>query len=470
MLRVWQDKLKRREASSFEIDAALADIARSGEDLQRLSRPVTLAHRNSRLPVSQPPPVLAVTNTVLSPVMQESRPREPSLTVLAERAVTSRERQRSMIDPSQVKEAIRLTNNPPSQVNQNQNGTGPRIESRDRYHVSDDYRASNCRDDERGEDQTDRIEGLKDHANGVYDHLCNSLETKRLGSSNQDIQRIDPSQPANDSSVFRGRFIPDISVTPSSTLSSGKARDQEMNDEGFEETQSLVSETLSQETSSGNYETDTHDSTRCSPAELRYTGNDNDRGRVAATDEETDDAAKTTDKALKSSIRGFVKRANSMRSTNEKSSYLPKRTNSLKRESSVSKKGEPTQRNSNGVFQSNSQQRNEVERSGSRSSLRSSRSSLNSATSVNTVRNLVPHHSHLRTYTTAICALTNDLRKSPANTPLPPKSAEKRRTNPRSTVSRIPASRSSSSGSSVGPAARTVRKSVGVSREFFCRS
>lgn len=121
MLRVWQDKLKRRgdaSSTSCDIDAALAEIARSGEDLQRLSRS-TSGHRSSRLPVSQPPPsVVAVTNTVLSPVMQESRPRE-SVTVLAERAVTSRERHRSMIDPSQVKEAVRLTSSPPVvQVNQ----------------------------------------------------------------------------------------------------------------------------------------------------------------------------------------------------------------------------------------------------------------------------------------------------------------------------------------------------------------
>ena len=66
-------------------------------------------------------------------------------------------------------------------------------------------------------------------------------------------------------SMFKSRFIPDISVA---SMPVNKARDQELNDEGFEETQSLVSETLSQETSSGNYETDTHDSTRCSPADL----------------------------------------------------------------------------------------------------------------------------------------------------------------------------------------------------------
>jgi hypothetical protein len=108
MLRIWQDKLKRRDAKRADIEAALADIAKSGEDLQQLS---TSSARGSRLPVTQPAPVLAVTNTVLSPVMQESRPREAAC-ILPERATPSRERRRSMIDPSQVKESLRLMNEP----------------------------------------------------------------------------------------------------------------------------------------------------------------------------------------------------------------------------------------------------------------------------------------------------------------------------------------------------------------------
>lgn len=117
MLRVWQDKLKRRETSQQEIDAALADIKKSGKDLQHLSTSLQQQqqNRNSRLPmVTQSlaaAPVVAVTNTVLSPVMQESRPREQPGYVVAERAVTSRERRRSMIDPSQVKESMRLMSN-----------------------------------------------------------------------------------------------------------------------------------------------------------------------------------------------------------------------------------------------------------------------------------------------------------------------------------------------------------------------
>lgn len=108
-LRSWQNKLNQQdEKGRKDIDLALAEIAKSGEDLLQLSQSRT------RLPVSQPSPVIAVTNTVLSPVMQESRPRETP-PVVSERAVTCRERHRSMIDPSQVQEAKRK-NERPSQV------------------------------------------------------------------------------------------------------------------------------------------------------------------------------------------------------------------------------------------------------------------------------------------------------------------------------------------------------------------
>ncbi|XP_011866481.1 PREDICTED: uncharacterized protein LOC105561273 [Vollenhovia emeryi] len=464
MLRVWQDKLKRRDTASsslsHDIDAALAEIARSGEDLQHLSRSAsttttstTTGHRSSRLPVSQPPPVVAVTNTVLSPVMQESRPREP-VTMLTERAVTSRERHRSMIDPSQVKEAVRLTSNPPSQVNQDQEIVSgfPRNASlpRDRNNEQDDV--SKIVDEEKRVD-------LKP--------IGGTREVEKNSRSVDDSR--DDRTTTRQSPMFRSRFIPDISVT-SSPPSSGKSRDQELNDEGFEETQSLVSETLSQETSSGNYETDTHDSTRCSPAELGgYGGVDVARERSAIPVMDVDVLDRRglfVDKLLKpTSDKAFDKKPTA-RNASEKSSFLPKRTASTKRESSALRKTESLKRTSNLIpLCDTGMSRSEVQRSGSRSSLRSSRSSLNSATSVNTVRNLAANHTHLRSYTSAIRALTNDLRKSsPSNSPLPSKDAvDKRRPSPRPFgVSRIPASRSSSSGSSVGPAMRNVRKAPEV--------
>jgi hypothetical protein len=459
MLRVWQDKLKRRDIAStisHDIDAALAEITRSGEDLQHLSHSTeattttttttitaTNAHRSSRLPVSQPPPVVAVTNTVLSPVMQESRPREPMM-VLAERAVSSRERHRSMIDPSQVKEAVRFTSNPPSQVNQEQ-------ESRNLSR--------------NGTLHFDR----KHERNNVLNATDNG---EHVSLKNNDLKRdVQPADDLHDrsitrqSSMFRSRFIPDINVT-SSSLPSGKSKDQELNDEGFEETQSLVSETLSQETSSGNYETDTHDSTsRCSPAELGYGVELHRRRSITATMD--DDDLDGDRKPSMAKIFGKTREIASTRNTQEKSSLLPKRMSDTHKRESATRKTESSKRVSNVVRvpSNTAMMRNEVQRSGSRSSLRSSRSSLNSATSVNTVRNLTANHAHLRNYTSAICALTNDLRKNNSSRgPLPSKdSSEKRRPSPRVVgISRIPASRSSSSGSSVGPAARNARKASAV--------
>lgn len=466
MLRVWQDKLKRRDIASSttlsrDIDAALAEITRSGEDLQHLSHHSALTaattttavaattttttvtpatHRSSRLPVSQPPPVVAVTNTVLSPVMQESRPRE-AITVLAERAVTSRERHRSMIDPSQVKEAVRFTSNPPSQVNQEQE-------------------SSNF--SRNGTLQFDRKHERSSVPNTAESGGHTSPKSNDL---KRDVQAGDdePRDRSRQSSMFRSRFIPDINVTSSSLqASSGKGKDQELNDEGFEETQSLVSETLSQETSSGNYETDTHDSTRCSPAELGY-----HRGIRTMDDDDLDGGKRTDRKPAASKVFDKPRESASTRSTRDKSSFLPKRTSDVHKRESTPRKAESSKRVPNVVrAPSNSAiMRNEVQRSGSRSSLRSSRSSLNSATSVNTVRNLATSHAHLRNYTSAIRALTSDLGKSsPSSSPLPPKdSADKRRPSPRAVgISRIPASRSSSSGSSIGPAARNARKASAV--------
>lgn len=469
MLRIWQDKLKRRDiiasSSSRDIDAALAEIARSGEDLQRLSTttaetPTTMtmtSHRTSRLPISQPPPpVVAVANTVLSPVMQESRPRE-HVTVLAERAVTSRERHRSMIDPSQVKEAVRLTSNPPSQVNQEQEASSrSSFCSENSLHERGDV--SRITEDEQRTRDPRSIEGnLEKDVRSVDDLRDRSMMTRQ-------------------NSMFRSRFIPDINVTSSPPPSSGKiTRDQELNDEGFEETQSLVSETLSQETSSGNYETDTHDSTRCSPAELSYSGDQHRRSITKTMDDDDDLNSRgnrrslSIDKLSKPGSGKVFGKKETPRSASEKSSFLPTRTAGAKRESAL-RKTEKTLKKTSNVSQSLSGNlgaplKNEVQRSGSRSSLRSSRSSLNSATSVNTVRNLATNHAHLRSYTSAIRALTNDLRKSSSSSsPLPPKNVvDKRRLSPRQvSVSRIPASRSSSSGSSVGPTARSLRKEVGT--------
>ncbi|XP_066598097.1 uncharacterized protein form3 isoform X2 [Prorops nasuta] len=369
MLKIWQEKLRIRDATC-DIDAALAEIARSGEDLQQLSRSAS-GHRNSRLPVSQPPPpVVAVTNTVLSPVMQESRPREP-VTVMTERAVTSRERHRSMIDPSQVKEAVRLANNPPSLVN--------RADEVDQANATDGQQSL-----VRSQDQS---------------KLKPVVEPRHGDPAPESIGLATLTRPRTGASaIFRGKAIPDISA-----------------------------------------------SAVASSAELRYTaGNRPESSR------------KKVEKQPVLDKRGISAR---FTPPDKSTSFLPKRTASVKRESTSRSSQSSSKRSA--LAGNTTHPRNEVERSGSRSSLRSSRSSLNSATSVNTVRNLGPSHAHLRGYTSAIRALTDDLRKSPSRTALPPsnKDLEKKRLGPRTSTSRIPASRSSSSGSSVGPATKTARKS-----------
>lgn len=416
MLQVWQEKLKRRDVT-HDIDVALAEIAKAEEDLQQLSK--SAAQRSSRLPVTQLAPVIAVTNTVLSPVMQESKLRDAPL-LLTERAIQSRERRRTMIDPSQVKEARRVMSDSTSQ------GIPEVIGN----YISDHL------------DRTDSSI-LRDESSRHFLDKTTNLDTESGSPFTPEKNRT-----SKQNSMFKSRFIPDLSVT---SMPVNKSRDQEMNDEGFEETQSLVSETLSQETSSGNYETDTHDSTRCSPADLGCTTNGQRRIREIPTSESN-----------LTRIKPFDRRNSSMRLKSDTTSFLPKRTGSLKRDSP--RKVEPIKRSD--VLASRNPPRDEVERSGSRSSLRSSRSSLNSATSVNTVRNLGSNHPHLNRYTSAIRALTSDLRKGNSQATTNSKEAEKRRIAPRTGVSRIPASRSSSSGSSVGPALRNIRKSVGTLSEL----
>ncbi|KAK0178259.1 hypothetical protein PV328_002226 [Microctonus aethiopoides] len=429
VLRLWQEKFKRRHETTNDIDTTtLTNVTEPSDEMQRLAR-----QRNSRLPISQPAPVVAVANTVLSPVMHESRPREMT-PVWPERAVPCRERHRSMIDPSQVREALRLTNNPPSQVNHQPNAII--VCPKDKCESSGVLTVTSP---EQQYDQVDRVittERINDITNNNSNIPMKIVDNKTTISSS----------PPKNLPLFKSKFIPDINISSTAPLAT-KGKDQEMNDEGFEETQSLVSETLSQETSSGNYETDIHDSPRCSPAEMRYTNKDHDGNtkRVVGKDEIA-------------RLKAYGSRSNIIRTNNaDKLSNFPtgKSTN-IKRE--TLRKSDSTKRI--GSLSMNNSSKNEVERSGSRSSLRSSRSSLNSATSVNTVRKLGTSHSQLGNYTTAICAMTNNLQKGAGNSPIysGTKENDKRQLTTRISATRIPASRSSSSGSSVGPIGRNIRK------------
>ncbi|CAB0042304.1 unnamed protein product [Trichogramma brassicae] len=350
---------------------------------------------------------------------------------------------------------------------------------------------------------------------------------KRMPEENLDMStESEPKSPLFGKTNNQSRFIPDLTTT-------NKAREQELNDEGFEETQSLVSETLSQEASSGNYETDTHDSTRCSPAEMTRGGDTPKKSnpklstlpKVTQSAKSSTNSAGSTSKAPASSAAAFSRRDSSSRlakaaaqdktvgrlkqaferrnsrdsvtstrssssaskavpadkgAIGNSSSYLPKRAASLKREppTRMSSLDNPKR-----ALPTSLRNHDPVERSASRSSLRSSRSSLNSSTSVNTVRNNKKHMAsattaskgpHLDRFSRPIRALAGDLaRKNSAesNSSVDEKmtansgTGVRRVATLRSSVSttKIPASRSSSSGSSVGPAAKMIRKAVPVS-------
>ncbi|XP_044001338.1 uncharacterized protein LOC122847607 isoform X1 [Aphidius gifuensis] len=431
MLRIWQDKLKRRNNTSNENDNTLTNILNKSITINDDIINERLRQRNSRLPITQPAPVIAVTNTVLSPVMQESHPRETSQ-IWPERAVSCRERHRSMIDPSQVREALRITNNPPNNINQNSNIilriTTPEI----------------CHDNDKK---------IIDKDNKHIDNNVTLNNNDDVDNNGNDKIKI-----TSTNSLFKNRFIPDICITnnnnnnnTTTTTIVGKTnKESELNDEGFEETQSLVSETLSQETSSGNYETDTHDSTRCSPADMNYTNK--------KINNNNNDIKKSIEKKLNKKLNDKIdikqlkitdnKCKTNINLIDNKTSYLPKKKII----------------GNNNIYNNNDKKiilkKNEVERSGSKSSLRSSRSSLNSSTSVNTVKKLPSKN--IGNYTTALRAMTNSLRKG-SSISLPPPSTSsssiyhsnkyndinKKLSTSKTTVnSRIPASRSSSSGSS----------------------
>ena len=214
---------------------------------------------------------------------------------------------------------------------------------------------------------------------------------------------------------------------------SSKLISHELNDEGFEETQSLVSDTPSLTTSSCNEEAKTQ---REKPV------------RLAQTDSAT--ASNETPKrrqirpsnqlqTLLARNQQSLERSRSMRvappiSGTRSASSTPRRTASLRRpESSQQTLSLP---------KTLPNRRLDVERSNSRTSLRSSRSSLNSAVSTNTVKKMPLKSS---TSTSSASSLPKKplvlQNNSSSSTPI-------------RSITRVPASRSSSSGSSIGPVVR----------------
>lgn len=233
-----------------------------------------------------------------------------------------------------------------------------------------------------------------------------------------------------------------------------KVAQHELNDEGFEETQSLVSDTPShgkESTSSCNDQTDN----KPDPKLIRLKSTDSTASGLNGTSELPSKRRiipKSTVQTLLERNRQSLERSRSLRASNAagaalRNTIMPKRTNSLR-------KSDP-----NSI-----QHKRDVERSSSRTSLRSSRSSLNSATSTNTVRNIALKTSTARTSPRLDVKVAYKKPLSTYNN-----SPTKGNSTPKQLVTspsaRTPASRSSSSGSSIGQSPRrsNAMKSNGLS-------
>uniref|UniRef100_A0A182PC42 FH2 domain-containing protein n=1 Tax=Anopheles epiroticus TaxID=199890 RepID=A0A182PC42_9DIPT len=243
----------------------------------------------------------------------------------------------------------------------------------------------------------------------------------------------------------------------------------ELNDEGFEETQSLVSDTPSQGkdsvSSCNDYGSDTK-SKRVGPVSPAPAT------KTAGTNLKTSRTSSPSMASLLMVKNGSsgLERSRSLRAPSAAASpavtknLLPRRTASMRRSaagSTTSVDGSPS------LLRPIARQAQDVERSNSRTSLRSSRSSLSSAVSTNTVRKVPPP---LRTGTGGGGSATSTFAKtfsSPLSTTatstLSANSSPSKRPLATATSGNIghrgaPASRSSSSGSSIGPSATVVRK------------
>lgn len=302
----------------------------------------------------------------------------------------------------------------------------------------------------------------------------------------------------------KSEFIPEIRVQANTPGNLKGKSEHEMNDEGFEETQSLGSETPSQGTSSGcNYEQDSVDSPR-----LTRIGERTQSGKLNRADS-SGSGDTNTSSSTNPPLKRFVRNTTGTRSlmTPSRVETLMQRwhksdprSNRLDRSSSVrvNQKQAEEKRSllagSTSIRKTDSQtslngnktnalvKRRGVERSNSRTSLRSSRSSLNSSTSVNTVRNVGSRSSNqnlatdkstsrrLVGYTTAIKNLTDNLKKESEKSTEYKRSSASEGKKPlgqvqlRNSIEKIktsvPASRSSSSGSSIGPTIRRPKSST----------
>lgn len=218
-----------------------------------------------------------------------------------------------------------------------------------------------------------------------------------------------------------------------------KAVNHELNDEGFEETQSLVSDTPSHgkdSTSSCNDQADKSDNrvkvSRMTSSESTATAASSE---VPTTKRRP--VSKTAVQSLLERNRQSLERSRSLRTSGPSMirNIIPKRTNSLRRSE----------------LHTVSPNKKDVERSNSRTSLRSSRSSLNSSASTNTVRNMGLKTSNIPSQ------VEKPIYKKPLNVNSSSNSTVAKTPSKQNSSSRTPASRSSSSGSSVGPTIRRTQ-------------
>ncbi|XP_052890815.1 uncharacterized protein LOC128299021 [Anopheles moucheti] len=250
----------------------------------------------------------------------------------------------------------------------------------------------------------------------------------------------------------------------------GAAVTHELNDEGFEETQSLVSDTPSQGkdsvSSCNDYGSDTKSKrvVTASPAPATKLSSHSSTGNLKTNRNSSPSMASLL--LVKNGSSG-LERSRSLRgpptavSSPVSKNLLPRRTASMRRgitTSSTSVDGSPS------LLRPIARQTQDVERSNSRTSLRSSRSSLSSAVSTNTVRKVPPplrsgpNSGSNSTYSKTFSPLS-----TMATSTLSANSSPSKRPLATATSSNIghrgaPASRSSSSGSSIGPTATIVRK------------
>ncbi|XP_047102012.1 uncharacterized protein LOC124721206 [Schistocerca piceifrons] len=523
-LKKWQENLKQRATrdEGKVAEEALADITTVSDELQNLDR-LQPEKQNFHYKTT-------TDNHGIKSRTEEGSSRSSEISVNGASTETrlrprtglsaNRERIRSMIEPRQVEEALKLTRG------------------------SSEFSDKRELDPRRSFVSKSRKDIEKYASVGEREPKVEALSFSEKGTTDGEMLAASPQN-----SRQKSDFIPEIRINASGPghLKSGINRtEHEMNDEGFEETQSLISETPSHGTSSGcNYDPDITDSPRslsggCQSSRIRTrpahviradssgsadTSSSTNAAQTQVSDLPADHSAShhelsyskvpgrfnssktdTDTGAVKSRgtrhsdlSRHPVGRSSSLRSKHSnvknsdqegRRSIIPLRSNNLIKSDSQSSVAKPLQK------------RRTVERSNSRTSLRSSRSSLNSSTSVNTVKNApqlsksssrssvsggtTKSSGDLSGYTTAIKALTTKLGKESGEMNSTSKYTPSKfgyhgsasRTTPKKPLTQVqlksasgqhksvPASRSSSSGSSIGPTIRRPRVTSGVSTSF----